>query len=86
MDLVGHYVSEELMLSALTINIKLARNRIYACIILAYVCNAFPFRLLGMDRVGRYVREEWVRDIMKNQIPSILGGVGPMHSLVQIGQ
>jgi len=27
---------------------------------------------------------EWLHDIKKNQLPSILGGVGPMYSLVQL--
>ena len=43
-------------------------------------------RLLGFDRLIKYALTEWLQDITKNQLPSILGGVGPMHSLVQIGQ
>ncbi|KAK6182870.1 hypothetical protein SNE40_010457 [Patella caerulea] len=40
--------------------------------------------LLGFDRVIAYIAHEWLTDIRKNQLPSILGGVGPMHSFVQI--
>lgn len=31
-----------------------------------------------------YALLEWLQDIKKNQLPSLLGGVGPMHSLVQL--
>jgi len=41
--------------------------------------------LLGVDRVLAYVLSEWLLDIRKNQLPSLLGGVGPMYSLVQLG-
>ncbi|ESO82945.1 hypothetical protein LOTGIDRAFT_197758 [Lottia gigantea] len=40
--------------------------------------------LLGMDKVLAYSAHEWLTDIRRNQLPSILGGVGPMHSFVQI--
>lgn len=43
-------------------------------------------RLLGMDKLLQYTLNEWLGDIKKNQIPSILGGVGPMYSFVQIGR
>merc|ERR1719419_1961138 len=32
----------------------------------------------------QYVVREWYQDIIKNQLPNILGGVGPMSSLVQL--
>ncbi len=41
--------------------------------------------LLGLDRLLLYAVREWMTDIKNNQLPSILGGVGPMHSLVQLG-
>uniref|UniRef100_A0A8C5WLY3 Autophagy related 2A n=1 Tax=Leptobrachium leishanense TaxID=445787 RepID=A0A8C5WLY3_9ANUR len=41
-------------------------------------------RLLGADKVFAYALNEWLTDIRKNQLPGILGGVGPMHSVVQL--
>ena len=40
--------------------------------------------LLGFDKLLNFVLLEWANDIKKNQLPSLLGGVGPMHSLVQL--
>uniref|UniRef100_A0A8D0HW69 Autophagy related 2A n=1 Tax=Sphenodon punctatus TaxID=8508 RepID=A0A8D0HW69_SPHPU len=40
--------------------------------------------LLGVDKVVNYALSEWLTDIRKNQLPGILGGVGPMHSVVQL--
>ncbi|KAG7464450.1 hypothetical protein MATL_G00165720 [Megalops atlanticus] len=40
--------------------------------------------LLGADKVIQYAINEWLTDIRKNQLPGILGGVGPMHSVVQL--
>ncbi|KAG7163547.1 autophagy-related protein 2 homolog A-like [Homarus americanus] len=37
--------------------------------------------LLGIDRLIQYITNEWVNDIRRNQLPSVLGGVGPMHSV-----
>ncbi|XP_067848216.1 autophagy-related protein 2 homolog B-like isoform X3 [Heptranchias perlo] len=42
--------------------------------------------LLGVDKLVSYALNEWLTDIRKNQLPGILGGVGPMHSLVQLVQ
>ncbi|XP_005000545.2 autophagy-related protein 2 homolog B isoform X3 [Cavia porcellus] len=42
--------------------------------------------LLGVDKLLSYAITEWLTDIKKNQLPGILGGVGPMHSLVQLVQ
>ncbi|XP_026875391.2 autophagy-related protein 2 homolog B isoform X2 [Electrophorus electricus] len=42
--------------------------------------------LLGMDKLFSYVINEWLNDIRKNQLPGLLGGVGPIHSLVQLVQ
>ncbi|KAM8921116.1 autophagy-related protein 2 homolog B isoform 2-T2 [Pelodytes ibericus] len=42
--------------------------------------------LLGVDKLFSYAINEWLTDIRKNQLPGILGGVGPMHSLVQLVQ
>jgi autophagy-related protein 2 len=40
--------------------------------------------VLGMDRLLNYLIQEWLQDIKKRQLPKILGGVGPMYSLVQL--
>ncbi|XP_066992632.2 autophagy-related protein 2 homolog A [Anabrus simplex] len=42
--------------------------------------------LLGFDKLLTYALTEWLQDIKKNQLPSLLGGVGPMHALVQLFQ
>ncbi|XP_069493788.1 autophagy-related protein 2 homolog B isoform X2 [Ambystoma mexicanum] len=42
--------------------------------------------LLGVDKLFAYAINEWINDIKKCQLPGILGGVGPMHSLVQLVQ
>lgn len=40
--------------------------------------------LLGVDKLVNYLLQEWLNDIKGNQLPSLLVGVGPMHSLVQL--
>ncbi|XP_035280532.1 autophagy-related protein 2 homolog B isoform X1 [Anguilla anguilla] len=42
--------------------------------------------LLGVDKLFSYAISEWLNDIKKNQLPGLLGGVGPIHSLVQLVQ
>lgn len=42
--------------------------------------------LLGFDKLMTFLLSEWLQDIKKNQLPSLLGGVGPMHSLIQLFQ
>ncbi|XP_063146359.1 autophagy-related protein 2 homolog B isoform X2 [Candoia aspera] len=42
--------------------------------------------LLGVDKLFSYAVSEWLNDIRKNQLPGILGGVGPIHSLIQLVQ
>ncbi|GAB1600117.1 autophagy-related protein 2 homolog B-like [Argonauta hians] len=42
--------------------------------------------LLGIHRVLVSMLTDWLEDIKKNQIPRILGGVGPIHSVVQLIQ
>lgn len=42
--------------------------------------------LLGVDKLFAYAMNEWLNDIKKNQLPGLLGGVGPIHSLVQLVQ
>ena len=42
--------------------------------------------LLGTDKILSYALNEWLMDIKTNQIPGILGGVGPTYSFVQLYQ
>ncbi|CDQ66619.1 unnamed protein product [Oncorhynchus mykiss] len=42
--------------------------------------------LLGVDKLFSYAINEWLNDIKNNQLPGLLGGVGPVHSLVQLVQ
>ncbi|XP_044263557.1 autophagy-related protein 2 homolog A isoform X3 [Tribolium madens] len=42
--------------------------------------------LLGFEKLMMFLIKEWVNDIKKNQIPSLLVGVGPMYSFVQLFQ
>ena len=40
--------------------------------------------VLGVDRLLNFLIQEWLQGIKKRQLPKILGGVGPMYSLVQL--
>lgn len=42
------------------------------------------YRILGMEKLAAFLLNEWAADIKKNQLPSLLGGVGPMYSFVQL--
>lgn len=42
--------------------------------------------LLGVDKMLKFCLNEWLTDIKVNQLPNILGGFGPMHSIVQLAQ
>eukprot|EP00794_Sanderia_malayensis_P020264 gene20264-22250_t len=42
--------------------------------------------LLGSEKLLSYFINEWLTDIRRNQIPGILGGVGPTYSFVQLYQ
>ncbi|XP_031843330.1 autophagy-related 2 [Nomia melanderi] len=42
--------------------------------------------LLGFNKLITFLLSEWLQDIKKNQLPSLLGGIGPIHSLVQLFQ
>lgn len=44
------------------------------------------YSLLGFDKLLTYVTQEWLQDIKKHQLPSLLGGVGPMYSFVRLIQ
>lgn len=40
--------------------------------------------VLGLERLIMFLLNEWATDIRKNQIPSLLVGIGPMNSFVQL--
>lgn len=40
--------------------------------------------ILGIDKLVKYLIQQWLQDIKKRQLPKILGGVGPMYSLIQL--
>lgn len=44
------------------------------------------YSLLGFEKLLTYVTQEWLQDIKKHQLPSLLGGVGPMYSFVRLIQ
>ncbi|GBP70052.1 Autophagy-related protein 2 homolog A [Eumeta japonica] len=40
--------------------------------------------LLGVERLVRWALQEWLADIKRHQLPGLLSGIGPMHSLLQL--
>jgi autophagy-related protein 2 len=42
--------------------------------------------ILGIDKLFNHFIQEWLQDIKKRQLPKILGGVGPMYSLIQLSK
>lgn len=42
--------------------------------------------ILGFDKLMSFLLQEWLNDIKQNQIPSLLGGVGPIFAVVQLLQ
>ena len=42
--------------------------------------------LLGSDKLINFIITEWLNDIKQNQLKSILGGVGPAYSFMQLFQ
>lgn len=44
------------------------------------------FRLLGGEKVLSFCLDKWLEDIKVNQLPTILGGFGPLHAFVQLGR
>ncbi|CAG9136613.1 unnamed protein product [Plutella xylostella] len=39
--------------------------------------------LLGVERLVKWAIHEWLSDIKRHQLPGLLSGIGPMHSLLQ---
>lgn len=44
------------------------------------------YSLLGFDKLFTYIINEWLQNIKKHQLPSLLGGLGPMYSFVKLIQ
>ena len=44
------------------------------------------FSLLGSEKVLSFCLDKWLEDIKVNQLPTILGGFGPLHAFVQLGK
>lgn len=49
---------------------------------IVFICCRQGF--LGIEALLNYFIRVWLQDIKKNQLPSILSGVGPMHAFVQL--
>ncbi|KAF9415449.1 hypothetical protein HW555_006871, partial [Spodoptera exigua] len=43
----------------------------------------YKLGLLGIDKLLFWAAQEWITDIKRNQLSGLLGGIGPMHSLLQ---
>jgi len=52
--------------------------------IITHMVTCSVFRLLGFDKLLNFIVNEWLQDIKKNQLQSLLGGIGPMHAVVQL--
>ncbi|XP_068618840.1 autophagy-related protein 2 homolog A [Battus philenor] len=40
--------------------------------------------LLGLEKLVQWALHEWLSDIKRHQLPGLLSGIGPMHSLLQL--
>lgn len=40
--------------------------------------------LLGFNKLMEFLLQEWIADIKKNQLSTILGGIGPMAAVIQL--
>ncbi|RVE41481.1 hypothetical protein evm_013868 [Chilo suppressalis] len=40
--------------------------------------------LLGLEKLVQWAMHEWLSDIKRHQLPGLLSGIGPMHSLLQL--
>ncbi|KAM3960547.1 LOW QUALITY PROTEIN: autophagy-related protein 2 homolog A-like [Aphomia sociella] len=40
--------------------------------------------LLGLEKLVQWALHEWLTDIKSHQLPGLLSGIGPMHSLLQL--
>ena len=56
----------------------------HSLILFNYLRINFYFRILGLGRVAEFALNEWINDIRKNQLGSLVCGVGPMQSFVQL--
>ncbi|XP_075983297.1 autophagy-related 2 isoform X2 [Anticarsia gemmatalis] len=44
----------------------------------------YKLGLLGLDKLIQWALHEWLSDIKRHQLPGLLSGIGPMHSLLQL--
>merc|ERR1719507_2966240 len=44
----------------------------------------FKQGVLGLDKLAALAATAWLADIRSSQLPALLGGVGPMHALLQL--
>ncbi|XP_061721748.1 autophagy-related protein 2 homolog A [Cydia pomonella] len=44
----------------------------------------YKLGLLGLEKLVQWALHEWLSDIKRHQLPGLLGGIGPMHSLLQL--
>ncbi|XP_050353796.1 autophagy-related protein 2 homolog A [Nymphalis io] len=44
----------------------------------------YKLGLLGLEKLVQWALHEWLSDIKRHQLPGLLSGIGPMHSLLQI--
>lgn len=44
----------------------------------------YKLGLLGLEKLIHWALHEWLSDIKRHQLPGLLSGIGPMHSLLQL--
>ncbi|KAI8424925.1 hypothetical protein MSG28_006837 [Choristoneura fumiferana] len=44
----------------------------------------YKLGLLGLEKLVQWALHEWLSDIKRHQLPGLLSGIGPMHSLLQL--
>lgn len=44
----------------------------------------YKLGLLGTEKLVQWALHEWLSDIKRHQLPGLLSGIGPMHSLLQL--
>ncbi|SPN97709.1 related to sporulation protein SPO72 [Cephalotrichum gorgonifer] len=43
------------------------------------------YGVLGFERLGKTLNDVWMPDVKKNQLPSVLAGLAPVRSIVNVG-
>eukprot|EP00096_Caligus_rogercresseyi_P000463 TRINITY_DN10923_c0_g1_i1.p1 TRINITY_DN10923_c0_g1~~TRINITY_DN10923_c0_g1_i1.p1 ORF type:complete len:827 (+),score=294.23 TRINITY_DN10923_c0_g1_i1:31-2481(+) len=47
---------------------------------------SYQHGILGLERLFKLLLSDWLEDVKSNQVPALLGGVGPMYSFLQLLQ